>query len=134
MEVRSFKNIWRKIKPETKKDAVIKLFYLIHGGEPHRRLFCSMREYNPRFLGHWAPLGNCHRNALFMLLLLECKYPERFKIITNDEHSAIYDLKYNCIYDPTYEAANIKFESTIKYFKKGFKLVDFEEHLKDLSE
>ncbi len=132
MEVKKFKNIWYKIKPQTQDPEVLEFFNLIHQGEPRRRLFCSMREYNSKFMGHWFPLGNCHVNALFALFLLDGKYPGRFKVITNDKHSAIYDLADGNIYDPTYEAGKIDFSNTIEIFNKEYTLLDFDEYLETM--
>jgi hypothetical protein len=129
MQVKKFNKLWYRIKYQTEVEFVVDFFNLIHKGEPRRRLFCSMREYNPKFMGYWFPLGNCHINALFALFLLDYKYPNRFKIITNDKHSAIYDLSDGNIYDPTYEAGKIDFSNTIAMFSKEHVILDFDEYL-----
>lgn len=132
MKRKSFKNKWKRLKLLLDESDFQFFHEVVHMGEEiRRRSFCSMKEYNPRYMGYWFPQGNCHVNVVFALFLLE-KYdhPEKYKIITSDAHSAIIDTQNNIIYDPTFDWINTDSETMMKMLE-GFKIQTMGEYLSE---
>lgn len=126
---KSFKRKWAELK-KTMTDEDIELFHQgIWGGYVDRVLTASGYEYNPRYMGYWFPTCRCHMNVCFPVYLLNNRVMEgRYKIITNENHSAIIDTKTNIIYDPTYDANGS--DSTLEMLKE-FEIQELCDFLED---
>lgn len=132
MKRKSFKRKWSQIK-KTMDEVDLDFFHeTIHQGYIDRVLTANGYEYNPRYMGYWFPTCRCHSNVIFPTLMLNRYNSDgRYKIITNEKHSAIYDPITDTIYDPTYDANGSPEEATLNMFKDGFKILTIDEFLKE---
>jgi hypothetical protein len=121
MIVKPFKPTWQKLKKKLSKEDLRFFYEVVNingtvGRTVSTRLNNAMAE-NPNHMVHWFATSRCHLNVIFPCWLLnERRLTGKYKIITNDKHSAIINTETNEIYDPTYATWNNE-DSTLGKFE-----------------
>jgi len=128
MTFKSFKSKWRTLKKNLTQ-VEEELFYDIVGIDKFygRRIYFGCgKEDNPRFYTHWFAQGRCHQNVILPCFMLnKGKVHGRYKVITNDLHSAILDTKTNAAYCPTLN----DYKTFNNFFKDGYEIQELFEHM-----
>lgn len=127
---KDFKPIWsRKLKPYI-NERCLELFYeCVDLDFMGRRIYpgCGMED-NPRFYTHWFAHGRCHWNVILPCYMLNNRsFNGRYKILTNQKHSVIFDSQTNTIFDPTLNDINY----VHSFFEEDYQVIELFEQCMD---
>jgi len=121
-----FKKKWKYLKTQLNQEDIDFFEKVIDiEGTVGRVDSFSDKPYNPRYIEYWFPVCRCHFSVIFPCWLLNGRKAKgKYKILTNDLHSAIINTETNEVFDPTYAANGVDPKNTLEKFAKEYSIVD----------